>query len=409
MWTSENHDRTTVETSRSASPKQVVNFVEDNVSVSAQDSSIDEKQDLNESTCDYKDGDVEKTYTSYSNQILEWMSGGDFLDGSQNEGHSDSGALLRRKRSLNKQADIQQRRQLQLQRVQKKRDTSKRNFDLVEELFERAMAGRMKAMQRIAADPPADRLIGHNTLQYIPAAMIKGQLKEMVDYMQKESSHGIQPTEPESPPVAVASSSVNPRGTWSRETDNAIVFLTETDEIARNGMQPKLPEEPSSSSNAKDAVGEDGAGVKTAEPSSPEAVQSPSSSSALAQPAEEMLAYWRELGYDTMYVISPQTSKSTRRHAMRTPGAPLVESFSASSRGAVLKTPLAPVGMATDRRGGCGAKLDPLPPICLLQRSVEAVQPLDKRLGGVNVNHKFSKRKDYSWDNWKANKFFPRE
>ncbi|CCW67437.1 unnamed protein product [Phytomonas sp. Hart1] len=395
MEPSEIHSETTVRTSVRPPRNKTVNICEDDISVEAQDASVDEKEDLKESCYDYQDGDVKKKYTSYSTQILEWMTDGKLLDGPQTDDQGNSRPVGRRKRSLNKQSDLQHRREQHLRRAEK-REFSKRKFDLAEELFERALNARQKAMRRIAADPPADRLIGHNMLQYIPAALIKGQLKEMVEYLQRTSPHGLPPCELENPAMALTPASAR----LYRTAANALVFLTETNDIAgaRGGSEPPIRV---SSSHSKEVPTEDGVEKEADRLTSSLETPFPLTAGARARPPKDRLAHWRELGYDAIYLIPPSTPQSRRRRGLR--GG---ESIPAGSQNVLWQTQLMPVEMTSNGETIGRGKAHPLPPISRLPSNEEASSPLEKRHERDRVGNKPSRWKALASHRWKINKTF---
>ncbi|KAG5490499.1 hypothetical protein JKF63_00619 [Porcisia hertigi] len=63
-------------------------------------------------------------------------------------------------------------RELQLAVIERRRRRSRRRCDAVDEAFHKVMERRMRAMQHLAADPPAERLVGQGMSQYVPAALL---------------------------------------------------------------------------------------------------------------------------------------------------------------------------------------------------------------------------------------------
>nr|CCC89877.1 conserved hypothetical protein [Trypanosoma congolense IL3000] len=79
----------------------------------------------------------------------------------------------RRVTLLEAQAEAARRvRDARLKEVEVLRKESRRRFDLVDDMYTKAIERRMRAMRRVAADPPADRFIGHNAAQHVPLSLL---------------------------------------------------------------------------------------------------------------------------------------------------------------------------------------------------------------------------------------------
>ncbi|KAG5473715.1 hypothetical protein LSCM1_04345 [Leishmania martiniquensis] len=63
-------------------------------------------------------------------------------------------------------------RERQLAIIERRRLRSRRRCDAVDEAFHNALKRRWQAMQHLAADPPAERLVGQGMTQYVPAALL---------------------------------------------------------------------------------------------------------------------------------------------------------------------------------------------------------------------------------------------
>ncbi|KAG5497250.1 hypothetical protein JIQ42_03732 [Leishmania sp. Namibia] len=63
-------------------------------------------------------------------------------------------------------------RERQLAIIERRRRRSRRRCDAVDVAFENALKRRWQAMQHLAADPPAERLVGQGMTQYVPAALL---------------------------------------------------------------------------------------------------------------------------------------------------------------------------------------------------------------------------------------------
>ncbi|AYU80545.1 hypothetical protein LdCL_290010800 [Leishmania donovani] len=80
---------------------------------------------------------------------------------------------LQRERELEERelADLRLRKR-QLAIIEARRRRSRRRCDAVDEAFQKALKRRWQAMQHLAADPPAERLVGQGMTQYVPAALL---------------------------------------------------------------------------------------------------------------------------------------------------------------------------------------------------------------------------------------------
>lgn len=72
------------------------------------------------------------------------------------------------------QAAMRDTRLKTLEETEKKKSAVHKRIELMESMFNKARTRRLFAQQRIAADPPADYLIGTDILRYIPADLIPG-------------------------------------------------------------------------------------------------------------------------------------------------------------------------------------------------------------------------------------------
>lgn len=68
------------------------------------------------------------------------------------------------------------RREQQLRVIERRRRRAQCRCDAVEAAFARSVERRMRAMQHLAIDPPAERLVGQGTAQYVPAALLPDDL-----------------------------------------------------------------------------------------------------------------------------------------------------------------------------------------------------------------------------------------
>ncbi|CAD2213387.1 hypothetical protein AGDE_12888 [Angomonas deanei] len=201
-----------------------------------------------------------------------------------------------------------ERKRKQIAYIQKKRNQSKNRFDQVENMYSKAMERRLKAMEHITNDPPADRLVGRNMVSHIPAAQMKRSTYTKVA---------------DTPPVNAPQPS-------TRHNDNVQMFLTELDSTDDGPMQGRRSPRPTRSANQNDEIAAE------------------MGTSQREKLVDEHAENWRELGYDVVLVDSRgglQTSKKDTKTAPR----------EAKKK-----------GTAYDEYAWM--KLAPMPPVCLVQK-----------------------------------------
>ncbi|KAG8343319.1 hypothetical protein TRVL_05851 [Trypanosoma vivax] len=76
---------------------------------------------------------------------------------------------------------VRHAREAKLKETEARRQRSTRRFDLVEDMYAKAIERRMRAMRKIAMDPPADRLIGNNGLQHIPLSILPAESRKVAE------------------------------------------------------------------------------------------------------------------------------------------------------------------------------------------------------------------------------------
>eukprot|EP00796_Vickermania_ingenoplastis_P000869 gene869-501_t len=158
-----------------------------------------------------------------------------------------------------KREETRRLREYQLKTITRRQAKAKRKFDLVEDMFQKALERRFRAHIKIAADPPADRLVGQSMVQYVPAAMLHAQKKQTELFMQVRTEVELGPPQTMvhgriaphlTHPVPLLALQDNPMGsnhnkdlgsTYTHSSNdkpndddddsktNAIVFLTEMD------------------------------------------------------------------------------------------------------------------------------------------------------------------------------------
>ncbi|GET90318.1 hypothetical protein, conserved [Leishmania tarentolae] len=81
--------------------------------------------------------------------------------------------------SLQRERELEEReianlraRERQVSIIEARRRRSRRRCDVVDDAFHNALKRRWQAMQHLAADPPAERLVGQGMTQYVPAALL---------------------------------------------------------------------------------------------------------------------------------------------------------------------------------------------------------------------------------------------
>lgn len=314
----------------------------------------------------------------------------------------------RRSQKQAEQADkielVRRLREYQLTTVEKRHKRVMSKFDLVEDMFDKAVTRRMRAHQRIAADPPADRLIGRSMLQYIPASLLEVKNDNTEVCMQKnpEEPPLQRSTSPSSPPAIAPSSSPLPLlmgGTEKQSKTNAIVFLTEMDgkDQQQQPPPPALPELPPTSEEEGTLLPWEGADL-----------QSENSLLAANELARvhrnnidalydhrvgaERVKEWRALGYHAVYVGRREPIRCRRTGLQQQPPRQKGRATGSSSAPAMKrKARLAAEGTNETEKPSSSSptasttsssvanpyttthafhslKLDPLPPMCLVQR-----------------------------------------
>lgn len=223
-------------------------------------------------------------------------------------------------------------REKQVEVIQRRRLRSRRRWELVDDMFNNALERRMRAMQKIAMDPPAERLIGHSMLQYVPAALLPEELSSGTRNRQGTNAPVYETPVEKQLLISSSTSQETPpmvshhRSATANSGADAIVFLTQLDHEAMSSSVP-LPPLNGTSSNASSSVKGSGARPATDRSSSTRtaapcdgASQSPlrqddeTISSYDGMTSEEELLYrlshvtegnrekWRELGYHVIMV-----------------------------------------------------------------------------------------------------------
>ncbi|RNF09144.1 hypothetical protein TraAM80_02403 [Trypanosoma rangeli] len=166
-------------------------------------------------------------------------------------------------------------RRERMQATENRQQRSLRRLNLVDEMFSKALERRMRAMQRIAADPPADRLIGNHVVQHIPVSMLPGQLKQTaLTLMAGSTGEGVQsPSSAPSPTGAI------------KDAPGGRVFLTAVDMAAAE----KQITAPTDAPDAEDAS-QQAEGKTTTSPRVNDIDE------------DKLLREWRELGYTAVYL-----------------------------------------------------------------------------------------------------------
>ncbi|EAN92054.1 hypothetical protein C3747_96g60 [Trypanosoma cruzi] len=209
-------------------------------------------------------------------------------------------------------------RREKVQAAENRQQRSLRRLQLVEEMFAKALERRMKAMQRIAADPPADRLIGNHAMQHIPVSMLPGELRRTALAFMDGVTRDVNST-----------AGTVPFAADKNEISRKKFFLTDVDEAAAEEQK----KEPTDAINA-------GVGLQQTEE---EKTNFPNLN---GMEEEELLRKWRELGYTAVYL--PATGR-------------LVYPGESSVRNRSSKKPYVP-----DR----WMSRQPLPPVHLVQRKL---------------------------------------
>lgn len=310
-----------------------------------------------------------------------------------------------------KREETRRLREHQLKIIEQNRTKAKKKFDLVEDMFQRALERRYRAHLKIAADPPADRLVGKSMLQYVPAAVLHQQPEQTDVFLQVQTEEDLQRFEGQIGPTGLLPPALNHpvpllSGTTSKkaiegltevptagkkeeEGKNAIVFLTEMDgpdatkqdrAMARGGALPGLQEP------TREEAGEDDEGLIRASPSQldmnkeidealrQEAALSPAERrrkrradlDALYQVPEDRLKEWRELGYDVVYVAhrDPVRGRRIPRKALpNTTGRTPMSSSNATGVGVGPSSSLQPSPGTAPARGGSGTRLSSRPAV----------------------------------------------
>ncbi|RNF20586.1 uncharacterized protein Tco025E_03713 [Trypanosoma conorhini] len=173
------------------------------------------------------------------------------------------------------QAEAKRRaRREKMQATENRHQRSLRRLNLVEEMFSKALERRMRAMERIAADPPADRLVGNHAVQHIPVSALSGQLRQ--------TALALMAGDMEEVPIPARAPSPTGAG---RDALGRRVFLTAVDAAAAE-KQAKAPTDAPDAEDALQATGEEtdpSAGVNGVD-------------------EEELLREWQELGYTAVYL-----------------------------------------------------------------------------------------------------------
>ncbi|KEG14922.1 hypothetical protein DQ04_00261210 [Trypanosoma grayi] len=181
--------------------------------------------------------------------------------------------------NVEEQAEAERRaREGRMQQTASRQQASLRRFNLVEEMFAKAVERRMRAMRRIAADPPADRLIGNCALQHIPVGLLPGELQETAMALMEGTLQGT------SGPVGGAVATIA-----YAETPKKNFFLTGVDATTA---------EKSGEGQGK----ESGTAQEEQHPEDGEARTDDGNDGSEEFDEGELARQWRELGYTAVYL-----------------------------------------------------------------------------------------------------------
>lgn len=276
----------------------------------------------------------------------------------------------------------------QLRAIQCKRTTAKRKFDLVEELFQKAMDRRLKAMKRIAADPPADRLIGRSMAQYIPADLIPGQARQTASYI-----HHDEPAPCRLPVASGGTISNSP----PRDDGNALVFLTELDGPSPGAVRTRSVGAPLSGATP---IHRNREGYRDSDLLPSEVVKPPRRGRPLRPldgHARQMIERWRELGYTVTYA-EEGSFNSTKVLPVAIPRdgdhASMESTALPGSSSTTKKVGTASSSSPSGHSAYDWMKLAPLHNVCLVQRRLPEEDVLREKYQAdlPNVSSSFSKR-----------------
>ncbi|ORC90112.1 uncharacterized protein TM35_000091620 [Trypanosoma theileri] len=250
-----------------------------------------------------------------------------------------------------------QAREAKLEESKIRQDKLKRRFDIVEGMYTKAIDRRLRAMQRIAADPPADRLIGANALQHIPVGLLPGQLQQTANAIvegtmlrvKSPTSTGVAATAvPEVPQKGFFITCVDATSTRKIEEGRSGASPTETTSHEKKGDD----------NNDNDDDNKEEGEEKEGESRLSEDVVS-----------QELLRQWRELGYTAVYL--PASKR-------------LVYPNESGRSGRSIIKPYDPNGWM---------KLDPMPSVHLVQRRL----PIEEMLKQHEQQYDVANSVDSHW------------
>ncbi|CBZ23975.1 conserved hypothetical protein [Leishmania mexicana MHOM/GT/2001/U1103] len=336
--------------------------------------------------------------------------------------------------SLQRERELEERemadlcvRERQVTIIEARRRRSRRRCDAVDEAFQNALKRRWQAMQHLAADPPAERLVGQGMTQYVPAALLPD---DVVDRRGRRQP-GPLPLAPQSavearihrtpnapaitgagPTLSTAVRALKDCSSGTTAEQDAIVFLTQLDAGGRvvrkdgaTGGSHSPTQSPSVPSRVVATASSEG--VRVEEEALPPATSAPAASAVSAEaltsadvreddsedeggwirPAtvtEANKARWQEMGYHVIVVGGKGRSGAAAareadavRRAIRSVGAistegvaqRVAEQRTATSSSLMRRKP------PKDQQAKCKSvpewdwmQLAPLPQVCLVQR-----------------------------------------
>lgn len=217
-----------------------------------------------------------------------------------------------------KKDEDRRRIEYRLDVLQRRQAKGMRKFELVEDMFEKALERRLRSHTKLAADPPAERLVGESMMLHVPSAWVP-QERQAVSrgilstqpQLEDETSRLVDPARWFSGGGRVALPSKSAITTFSTTGESSrrepLVFLTETEEKAIQGNE-----------GASEGAGEGELRSASPPPHHKEIEEAlldfdlltPKSKRARRQAAldalyevpEDRRRAWRELGYNVHYV-----------------------------------------------------------------------------------------------------------
>ncbi|ESL10050.1 hypothetical protein TRSC58_02222 [Trypanosoma rangeli SC58] len=240
-------------------------------------------------------------------------------------------------------------RREKMQATENRQQRSLRRLNLVDEMFEKALERRMRAMQRIAADPPADRLIGNHVVQHIPVSMLPGQLKQTaLALMAGATGEDVQNS------TSVPSPTGTIKGAPGRK-----VFLTAVDTAAAEKQATTPTDLPDAEGASQQAEGE-------------------TTTSPRVNDIEEdkLLQEWRKLGYTAVYLpatrrlVYPGADSPTTRNTKRlySPNAWMQKHVQPLPSVHLVQRQLPPEAILSHKRAESTGRRRLLPVICLSRK-----------------------------------------